>query len=198
MFVFNGDIKFFFFKEVSSVFEKCQFLVALFSFSKKITFYAKSISFWANVWITKYSDRIMSCKLWGKVRSVSVNVNFGAKMSILCKKKKKRKTIEILGEMLTFSLSVHYYWNWLCFCKICLFLEKCDLLCEGFYTLTVLNSYKNFNFLEYVNFYKLFWAISLKYFICWKIVILIQNIILCNDILGKSVISLVKSTLHLV
>ena len=35
---------------------------------------------------------------------VSVNINFGAKMSILCKKKN-----EILGEMLTFTLSVHYY-----------------------------------------------------------------------------------------
>ena len=28
----------------------------------------------------------MSCKLWDKVTSVSVNINFGAKMSILCKK----------------------------------------------------------------------------------------------------------------
>ena len=41
----------------------------------------------------------MSCKLWDKVTSVSVNINFGAKMSILCKK------CENLGEMLTFSLS---------------------------------------------------------------------------------------------
>ena len=49
----------------------------------------------------------MSCKLWGKVTSASVNINFGAKMSILCKK------CEILGEMLTFSLSVPYYWKWL-------------------------------------------------------------------------------------
>ena len=38
----------------------------------------------------------MSCKLWGKVTIVSVNISFGAKMSILCKK------CEILGEMLTF------------------------------------------------------------------------------------------------
>ena len=29
----------------------------------------------------------MSCKLWGKITSVSVNINFGAKMLILCKKK---------------------------------------------------------------------------------------------------------------
>ena len=39
----------------------------------------------------------MSCKLWDKVTSVSVNINFGEKMSILCKK------CENLGEMLTFS-----------------------------------------------------------------------------------------------
>ena len=49
----------------------------------------------------------MSCKLWGKVTIVSVNINFGAKMSILSKK------CEILGEMLTFSLSVPYYCKWL-------------------------------------------------------------------------------------
>ena len=71
----------------------------------------------------------MSCNLWGKVTSVSVNINFGAKMSILCEK------IEILGEMLTFPLSGHYYWKWSSFCKICLFLDKCDFLCEGLYTL---------------------------------------------------------------
>ena len=60
----------------------------------------------------------MSCKLWGKVTSDSVNINFGGKMSILCKK------IEILWEMLTFSLSVHYYWKWLSFCQICYNVSK--------------------------------------------------------------------------
>ena len=73
----------------------------------------------------------MSCKLWGKITSVSVNINFGAKMLILWKEKN-----EISREMLTFSLSMHYHWKWLSFCKICLFLEKCDFLCEGLYTLT--------------------------------------------------------------
>ena len=73
----------------------------------------------------------MSCKLWGKVTSVSVNVNFGGKYVNFVPKKYK-----FLGEMLTFSLSVHYYWKWLSFCIICLFLEKCDFLCEGLYTLT--------------------------------------------------------------
>ena len=89
----------------------------------------------------------MSCNLWGKVTSVSVNINFFffAKMSILCEKN------EILGEM-TFSLSVHYYWKWLSFCKICLFLEICDILCEGLYTLRKCQILiKNYNFLGYVN-----------------------------------------------
>ena len=67
----------------------------------------------------------MSYKLWGKVTSVSVNIMSGAKMSILCKKKKNK----ILGEMLTFSLSVHYYWKWLSFCKIWLFLKQCVKIC---------------------------------------------------------------------
>ena len=94
-----------FLKEVSSVFERCQFLVALFSFSKNNILCQKRqfLGKWVNFQV---SDKIMSCKLWGKVTSVSVNINFGAKMSILCKK------CEILGEMLTFSLSVPYYRKW--------------------------------------------------------------------------------------
>ena len=71
----------------------------------------------------------MSCKLWGKITSVSVNINFGAKMLILCKKKKN----EILREMLTFSLSMHYHWKWLSFCKMCLFLEKKVTSCVKVY-----------------------------------------------------------------
>ena len=86
----------------------------------------------------------MSCKLWGKVTIVSVNINFGAKMSILCKK------CEILGEMLTLSLSVHYYWKWLSFCKICLFLKQCVKIWS-----------KKLNFLGYVN---LFVLIFIKVF----------------------------------
>ena len=31
------------------------------------------------------------CKLWGKVTVVLININFGAKMSIFCKKKKEKK-----------------------------------------------------------------------------------------------------------
>ena len=76
----------------------------------------------------------MSCKLWGKVTIVSVNINSGAKMSILCKK------CEILGEILTFSLSVHYYWKWLSFFQNMLIFKT---MCQ--------NLIKKFNFLGYVN-----------------------------------------------
>ena len=76
----------------------------------------------------------MSCKLWGKVTSVSVNINFGEKNVNF--EQKKKNINKFSREMLTFSLSVHYYWKWLSFCKICLFLEKCEFLCEGLYTLT--------------------------------------------------------------
>ena len=65
----------------------------------------------------------MSCKLWGKVTSVSFNINFGAKTSILCQKN------ENLGEMLTFhavctTTEIDYLF------------AKCDFLCEGLYTIT--------------------------------------------------------------
>ena len=63
--------------------------MALF-FLVKIIFYAKSVSFWANEWIFKYSDKIM-CKLRGKVTSVSVDINFGANVNFVHK-------IEILAE----------------------------------------------------------------------------------------------------
>ena len=111
-----------------------------------MTFYAKSVSFGANDWISKFIDKIMLCKLWGKVASVSVNINFGARMSMFYEK------MWNFGKNVDFSLSVHYYWMLLSFWKICLYLEKCDFLCEGLYTLTKFQILiKNFSFLGYVN-----------------------------------------------
>ena len=78
----------------------------LFPFGKKISFYAKSVSFWVNEWLFKYSDKIMSCKLWSKVTSVFLNLNFWAKI------------IEVLWEMLTF-------WNY------CALLLKVNILLEN-------------------------------------------------------------------
>ena len=80
-----------FLKEISSVFESVNFWWRCFLLVKNNIFYAKIVSFWAYEWISKNSDKTMSCKLWGKITSVSVNINFGAKMLILCKKKKKTK-----------------------------------------------------------------------------------------------------------
>ena len=95
-----------------------------------MSFYAKSVSFWPNEWIFKYSDKIMSCKLWSKVTSVFLNINFCAKMSIFGKTKK----IEFREKCWFFETSVHYYWKWTSYWKTCLFSENCDFLCDCLYT----------------------------------------------------------------
>ena len=85
----------------------------------------------------------MSCKLWDKVTSVSDNINFGATMSILCKK------CENLGEMLTFSLSVPYYWKWFMLLQnMPIFLENVTFVWIFLYTLTVSNYDKKLKFLR--------------------------------------------------
>ena len=55
-----------------------------------MSLYAKCVSFWANEGIVKYSDKLMLCKLWGKMASVFVNISFVAKMLDLGKTKKKK------------------------------------------------------------------------------------------------------------
>ena len=122
-----------------------------------MSIYAKELFCWQ---MSEFSSTmIKSCcaNFWGKVTSVSLNINFLAKLSILFnKKKKKKKKKENSGEMLTFPLSVHYYWKWSSFCKTCLFFEKCDSFCEGLYTLTnCLILVKIFNFLGYIKLYML-------------------------------------------
>ena len=123
-------------------------------FWKKMSIYAKELFCWQ---MSEFSSTmIKSCcaNFWGKVTSVSLNINFLAKLSILFNKKKKKKKNS--GEMLTFPLSVHYYWKWSSFCKTCLFFEKCDSFCEGLYTLTnCLILVKIFNFLGYIKLYML-------------------------------------------
>ena len=138
-----------------------------------MSFYAKSVSFWPNEWIFKYSDKIMSCKLWSKVTSVFLNINFCAKLSILAKKKN-----EFREKCWFFQTIVHYYWKWTSYWKTCLFSENCDFLCDCLYTPRNSNSDKNFNFfLGNVYLYMCMYM--------WKIVILIQNMILFGDILEK-------------
>ena len=110
-----------------------------------MSFYAKSVSFWPNEWIFKYSDKIMSCKLWSKVTSVFLNINFVQKCQFWGKKKEFRE-------------------------KFWFFSNNCALLL------------KVNNLLENMLIFRKLWLfvhvqISLEYFFCWKIVILIPNMI---------------------
>ena len=147
-----------------------------------MSFYAKSVSFWPNEWIFKYSDKIMSCKLWSKVTSVFLNINFCAKMSILGKK------IEFREKCWFFQTIVHYYWKWTSYWKTCLFSENFDFLCDCLYTSRNCRILiKALIFLRKCLFVHV--LIFIKVFYLWKIVILIQNIISFGDILDKSVIS---------
>ena len=94
-----------------------------------MSIYAKSVSFWPNEWIFKYSDKIMSCKLWSKVTSVFLNIQF------LCKNVNfGKKKLNFVRNVDFFQTIVHYYWKWTSYWKICLFSENCDFLCDCLYT----------------------------------------------------------------
>ena len=141
-----------------------------------MSFYAKSVSFWANEWIFKYSDKIMSCKLWSKVTSVFLNINFCAKMSILGKKN------WISWEMLIFSnncallLKVNILLeNMLIFRKLWLFVWYTSRNCRILIKTSIF--LRKCLFVHVLIFNKVFYL--------WKIVILIQNMILFGDILEK-------------
>ena len=137
-----------------------------------MSFYAKSVSFWPNEWIFKYSDKIMffsssifvqKCQFWGK-------------------------KIEFREKCWFFQTIVHYYWKWTSYWKTCLFSENCDFLCDCLYTSRNCRILiKTLIFLRKCLFVHV--LIFIKVFYLWKIVILIQNIISFGDILDKSVIS---------
>ena len=76
----------FIFRVKSTIFLFFRDQIYIFGYKTTVFILNLYICFWANEWISKYSDKIMSCKLWGKLTSVSVNINFGGNMSILCKK----------------------------------------------------------------------------------------------------------------
>ena len=80
-----------------------------------MSFYAKSVSFWPNEW-----------KLWSKVTSVFLNINFCAKMSILGKNNwSSVRNVDFLKLL----------WKWISYWKTCSFSENFDFLCECLYTL---------------------------------------------------------------
>ena len=77
----------------------------------------------------------MSCKLWGKVTSVSVNINSGVNMSILCKKN------------WNFGRNVDFFIKCAILLKVIIFFAK-----YAYFQNNVSKSdKKEFNFLGYVN-----------------------------------------------
>ena len=155
-----------------------------------MSFYAKSVSFWPNEWNFKYSDKIKPCKLWSKVMRVFININFCAKTLILGKKKWNFvRNVVFLKQLCTTTESEYLIGKHSYFQKIVTFVWL------SIYIKKLSNSDKNFQFFL-GNVYLYMCLLSLKYFIYWKIVILIQNMILFGDILDKSVIFLIKFTFH--
>ena len=107
----------------------------------------KSVSFWANEWISKYIDKIMSCKLWGKVTSVSVNINFGARMSLFYEKNWN------FGRNVDFFIKCALLLKVIIFLPYMLIFRKMWLIVWRFiYINKVSNSEKNIQFLRYVRF----------------------------------------------
>ena len=113
-----------FLREVFSVFEKCQFLVALSPFGKKCHFMQKVLVFgqmseflstvikscratFGVKWRVFFSTSIFvqKCQFWGKKLNFVRNVDF-------------------------FQTIVHYYWKW----TSCLFSENFGFLCDCQYT----------------------------------------------------------------
>ena len=90
----------------------------------------------------------MSCKLWGKVTSVSVNINFGEKMSILSEKN------------WNFERNVDFFIKCALLLKMIIFLQNMLIFRKMWFLVwwfvyinKVSNSDQKFNFLGYVNFY---------------------------------------------
>ena len=75
-----------FLKEVFSVFEKCQILMALFLFGKKYHFMQKVLVFGQRSEFLSTVIKSSRANLLGKVTSVFLNINFCAKLSIFGEK----------------------------------------------------------------------------------------------------------------
>ena len=171
-----------FLREVSSVFEKCQFLVALFPFVKKYHFMQKVLVFGQ---MSEFlSTVIKSCRAnfgvkWRVFFSTSI---FVQKCQFLGKK------IEFREKCWFFQTIVHYYWKWTSYWKTCLFSKNCNFLCDCLYTSRNCRILiKTSIFLRKCLFVHV--LIFIRVFLLWKIFILIQNMISFGDILDKSVIS---------
>ena len=132
----------------------------------------------------------MPCKLWSKSdesfsqhQFLCKNVNFGEKFLNFV------RNVDFLKQLCTTTESEYFIGKHSYFQKIMTFVWL------SIYIKKLSNSDKNFYFFL-GNVYLYMCLFSLKYFIYWKIIILIQNMILFGDILDKSVIFLIKFTFH--
>ena len=95
-----------FLKEVFSVFEKCQILMALFLFGKKYHFMQKVLVFGQRSEFLSTVIKSSLSKLWDRVTSVFLNIYFCAKLSIFWEKN------EILWEFFDFFKQVWTTSEW--------------------------------------------------------------------------------------
>ena len=100
-----------------------------------MSFYARSVSFWVNEWIFKYSDKIMSCKLWSKVTSVFLNINFLCKNVNFGKKKLNFvRNVDFFKQLCTTTESEHligkhaYFQKIVTFCVIVYIHQETQIL----------------------------------------------------------------------
>ena len=169
-----------FLKEVFSVFEKCQILMALFLFGKKYHFMQKVLVFGQRSEFLSTVIKSSRAKLWGKVTIVFLNINFCAKLSIFVEKKLKFCEKFWLFQTIVVSVNILLE-NMLIFRKCWLFVWK------SIYIKKLSNLIKTSIFLRKFLFVHV--LILIKVFYLWKIVILIQNIISFGGNSDKSVIS---------
>ena len=128
-----------FLKEVFSVFEKCQILLALFLFGKKYYFMQEVLVFGQRSEFLSTVIKSSRAKLWGKVTSVFLNINFCAKLSIFWEKKLKFGEKFWLFQIIVVSVNILLE-NMLIFRKFWLFVWL------SIYIKKLSNSDKNFNF----------------------------------------------------
>ena len=115
-----------FLKEVFSVFEKCQILMALFLFGKKYHFMQKVLVFGQRSEFLSTVIKSSRAKLWGKVTSVFLNINFCAKLSIFGGKKNWNfvNNFDFFKQLCSTSECEYLIWKHAYFQKILTFCVK--------------------------------------------------------------------------
>ena len=120
-----------FLKEVFSVFEKCQILMALFLFRKKYHFMQKLLVFGQMSEFLSTVIKSSLSKLWGKCNECFSQHQFLCKNVNFLGKKNWNfvRNVDFFKQLCSTSECEYLIW------KTCLFSENFDFLCECLYTL---------------------------------------------------------------